>query len=283
MSLLLKTIYSMLTGALGALFAWLVLDVFLQIQPASPFADALLNGALVGVCVGVAVNGFNGLMEFQALPLIKGLLVGFFAGLFGGAFGLLVGELLYTLSGGSSVARLLGWMVFGLSLGLADGILALSLKRILYAGLGGLLGGFLGGVFFSLLSGLSDLPFTSRALAFAILGGSVGLFVGLVPSALKDAWLKAVTSGRNEGKERILDKPHMVIGSSPNCDFPLYGDARVAGRHAEIVREGGQYFLKPVGDAPVVVRDQRITRYVLENEDMFQLGGETIIFRRKGK
>jgi len=273
----------MLTGALGALFAWFTLDVVFQIQPASPFIDALINGALVGLCVGVAVNGFNGLMEFQALPLIKGLLVGAVAGLFGGAFGLLVGELLYTIFGGSSLARVLGWMVFGLSLGLADGILALSLKRILYAGLGGLLGGFLGGVFFSLLSGLSDLPFTSRALAFAILGGSVGLFVGLVPSALKDAWLKAITSGRNEGKERIIDKPRLQIGSSPNCDFSLYGDARIAARHAEIIYEDRQYFLQPVNNAPVVVRDQRITRYLLENEDTFQLGGETIIFRRKSK
>jgi hypothetical protein len=283
MSLLLKTVYSMLTGALGALFAWFVLDVLLQIQPASPFADALLNGAVVGVCVGVAVNGFNGLMEFQLLPLVKGVVIGFTAGLLGGAFGLALGELLYSLSGGSNLVRVLGWMVFGLSLGLADGILALSLRRILFAGLGGLLGGLLGGIFFSLLSSLSDLPFTSRALAFAILGGSVGLFVGLVPSALKDAWLKVVTSGRNEGKERIVDKPRLVIGSSTASDFSLYGDARIASRHAEILREGSQYILRPVGDAPVVVKDQRIHRYPLENEDTFQLGGETIIFRRKVK
>ena len=122
MSILLKTVYSMLTGAIGALVAWHILDVWLKLQPSSPFADALVNGALVGACIGVAVNSFAGLLEFKAWPIIKGFGVGLAAGLLGGSTGLLAGEALYQFLGHSAALRITGWAIFGVSLGLADGV-----------------------------------------------------------------------------------------------------------------------------------------------------------------
>ena len=63
MSLRLRMIYGCLTGAWGGLLAWIVLDAVLGLEPASPYADALLNGAVIGLCVGTVMGGFLGLVE----------------------------------------------------------------------------------------------------------------------------------------------------------------------------------------------------------------------------
>ena len=280
MSLWLKTLYSMLTGALGALAAWFILDWLLKLQP-EVYADAILNGTVVGICVGVAVNGFRGLLEFKGLPLIKGILVGFLVGIVGGNVGLLVGEVFYQNLGGSNALRIVGWAIFGITLGLTDGILAFSFKRIFYAGIGGLLGGLFGGAAFSFLASLSLFPYTSRALGFGVLGALIGLFIGLLPNVLKDAWVKVNSTGRNEGKECILDKARIVIGASEGCDLSLYGDSNVAPKHAEIVQDGKGYVLKPIGGTVVLVSGQQIRQYNLANEDTFQLGSQSLMFRRR--
>ena len=281
MSLSLRTVYFTLTGALGALAAWFVLDVLLQIQIDNPYLDSALNGALVGLAVGVAINGFAGLIEFKIRPVVRGIMIGLTAGLIGGALGLLLGELLYQQLGQSDYLRILGWAIFGFFLGLADGILARSPRRILYAGLGGLLGGLLGGITSFLLWRFSDLPNTSRALGYTLLGALVGLFIGLLPTVLRNAWLKVISSGRNEGKERLIDKKRIIIGSEARCDLPLYGDPGVDGQHAVIEAQGGQFVLRPLEDSIVVMNDHRITQRVLQNEDQFQVGDETLIFRKR--
>ena len=279
MSLSLRTIYFTLTGAIGALAAWFLMDVLLQFQPASPYLDALVNGAIIGICVGAAVNGFAGLMEFKVWPVVRGGLLGMAGGLLGGLAGLLLGEVFYEVLGTSSWLRIVGWMIFGMLLGVVDGLLARSGRRMLYAGLGGLLGGLFGGLAFYLLSRYAELSGAARAVGFTLLGGLTGLFVGLVPVMLRDAWLKVTSSGRNEGKERLVDRPRIVIGSDSRCDLPLYDDPAIAPRHAEIHHEKSQYVLKPLAGSIVIMGDQQVQSRVLQNEDIFQIGRETIIFR----
>jgi hypothetical protein len=281
MSLNLRIVYFALTGALGALGAWVVLDIILDIQPTNPYLDALLNGALIGVAIGIAVNGFNGLMEFKAWPVVRGILVGFAGGLLGGALGLLLGEFFYQNLGNNDALRILGWAIFGFFLGLVDGILALSPRRMLYAGVGGLLGGILGGIVFSLLARYSDLPNTARALGFALLGALTGLFIGLLPTVMKNAWLKVISSGRNEGKEILVDKRRVIIGSDARCEMALYGDPGIAGQHAEIQQNAGQFILKPLGQSRVIIEDRLVSQHTLQDEDTFQVGGETLIFRKR--
>lgn len=285
MSLSLRIIYFTLTGALGALAAWFVLDVVLQIQIDDPYQDSALNGAMVGLAVGIAINGFAGLIEFKFWPVMRGILIGMTAGLAGGALGLLFGELLYQQFGQSNILRIVGWAIFGLFLGLADGLLARSPRRILYAGLGGLLGGLMGGIASLLLWRFTDLPNTSRALGYALLGALVGLFIGLLPTVLRNALsyasLKVISSGRNEGKERLIDKTRILIGSNARCDLPLYGDPEIAEQHAVIEQLGGQFVLQPLGDSIVAINDHSVTQSVLQNEDQFQIGSETLIFRKK--
>ena len=131
MSLRFKAIYGTLMGAWGALLAWAALDLALGWRPGNPYLDALLNGALIGLFVGVPVNGFLGLLERRLWPLVRGILVGAAAGLLGGIAGLLVGEGLYQTLGRGDVWRVVGWAVFGGGVGFAPGLLSLSGRKAL--------------------------------------------------------------------------------------------------------------------------------------------------------
>ncbi len=282
MSLALKAVYSMLTGAWGALLAWALLDLLLGWRPESPYLDALLNGAVIGLAVGVWVNGFNGLLERRPWPLLRGVLVGTVAGLVGGVGGLLIGEALYQLLGRGDVWRVAGWAIFGLGVGLSPGLLSLSWRKALYGGAGGLLGGMLGGLAFALLRHLASLPLTRRAFGFALLGALVGLLMGLVPIVFRRAWLKVITSGRNEGKERIIDKACTRIGRNDALEFPLYGDKSVAPQQAEIRREGGRYVLHRLAAGPLTVDGAPVAGPVpLGNGTRIGVGREVVLFRQR--
>jgi hypothetical protein len=287
-------IYSTLTGALGALAAWLLLDVILDLQPGDPYLDAVLNGALIGLAIGVTVNGFAGLLEFKPRAVARGVLIGGLGGLVGGALGLLLAELLYQALGAYAPLRILGWAIFGLFLGMIEGALSGSFRRVLYSGIGGLVGGLIGGLAFYLLGRVSSENFTmlsntSRAVGFALLGGMTGCFVGLAPVILRNVTgrpaIKVISSGRDEGKERLLDRNRIHIGSDPRCDIPLYGDAAINREHAEILYERGEYVLRPLAGAYVVVHDHKIDGsvnnycYVLRDGDQFEIGQEILLFR----
>jgi hypothetical protein len=278
MSRTLKIIYAALTGALGALAAWFILDVLFVLHPENVYLNAVLNGAVGGLCIGAVVNGFPGLMVFKLGSIVKGTLIGGVAGLLGGALGLVAGEAAFQYWGGGWIPRVFGWVIFGASIGVVNGILILSARRMLYAGLGGLLGGALGGAVFSLMSQSVDLPNTSRSLGFAFLGFFVGLCVSWVPVVLGKAWIKVLSSGRSEGDERMIDKAHLVIGADRNCDLTLYGDETVQPHHAEINQENGQFTINALDDHSVLVNSQSMSRYILQNKDVIQLGSQQLIF-----
>ena len=126
MSLQLKMIYSMCTGAWGGYVAWLLLDPLLQLQARSSYLDALVNGAVVGLAIGLLIMGFEGLMERNLAALGRGLLSGFVAGLAGGVIGLLVAEIVYQSFGQMAWTRLLGWAFFGAAIGAGEGLAARS-------------------------------------------------------------------------------------------------------------------------------------------------------------
>ncbi len=279
MSLRLKAFYCSIVGAWGGLLAWAILDLVFRLEMANPLLDAILNGLVVGVCIGVLVSGFIGLMEGKAGPIINGVRSGLGMGLLGGVVGLLMGELLFQLMDRQMIGRMLGWAVFGLGIGMSEGLAHRSARGMLHGSLGGLLGGALGGVAFMSIRQTLERPTTARAWGFAILGAFVGLFMGLVPILLKTAWLKVVSSGRDEGKERIVEKAVTTIGRNDACDLGLYGDASILPIHAEIRQEQGQFVLHPLG--PVTVNGQPVDQRILQGEERIQLGTSEVLFKRR--
>lgn len=285
MSLRLKMIYSMCFGAWGGYVAWLLLDPLLQVQASNSYIDALFNGAVVGLAIGLLIMGFEGLMERNLAALGRRLVSGFVAGLAGGVIGLLVAEIVYQSFGQMAWTRLLGWAFFGAAIGVGEGLAARSWRRIALGVVGGLLGGVIGGAAFSFVRSRLDMPEFSRALGFTLLGALIGLFVGLMPVVVAGflGRLKVVSSGRNEGKEVLLDKQASVIGASERCDLALYGRSDVSERHAQVQRSKDGYTIRPLGQANVWVNGRQVVEQRLTNGDRIRVGSEELIFRDAGR
>lgn len=289
MSLHLKTLYNTLVGAWGGLLAWLVLDPLLHLRSTNVWMDAMFNGALVGMFIGALVSSFGGLMTARVVLFARGAAIGFFTGVLGGILGLLAGQMTFQIGGLVSedvfvrgMFRAIGWAIFGAGIGVAEGVMTLSAKRFIFGGIGGVIGGFAGGVVFALIERVLNLQFLNRALGFAVLGACIGLFVGLIPNLLKEAWLKVTSSGRDEGREFLLDKPKNTIGSTDGCDVALFGDTTIAPKHAEIRQENGQFVLHALTNAGVQVNDRQETRAVLQDNARLRMGNTKLVFRRKG-
>ncbi len=284
MSLRLKMIYSMCTGAWGGYVAWLLLDPLLGVQSANNFLDAALNGAIIGIAIGVFMVSFEGLLDRNLAAWLRRAAGGFIAGLVGGVAGLLVGEAIYQWSGQMTWTRLAGWAIFGAAIGVSEGLAARSWRRVGLGALGGLLGGVIGSAAFSFVRSELDMPTFSRALGFTLLGAFIGLFVGLMPVVIGGflGRLKVVSSGRNEGKEALLDKRVTLIGSSDKCDLCLYGKSDVQPRHAQVERAKAGYTLRSLGQATVWVNGQPATQHALHNGDRIKIGSEELVYRAAG-
>ena len=280
MSLMFKMIYGCLVGGWGGFIAWVVLDPVLRIEPSNPTVDALVNGAIVGVCVGGLTSAFLGLMEGSLKRTLRGLTIGLVAGLVGGAAGLVAGELLFQNLGQVPAVRAIGWAVFGVAIGASEGLLSRSWRRLWFGIIGGLTGGILGSLAFLLVREFLTRPAFSRALGFTILGALLGLFIGLVPllAGKLGGTLRVVSSGRNEGKEILLDKDLIRIGRDDGGDLGLYGDKNIEFRHAELRREPQGYAVYPVGSASVRVNGVPITGKVLQKGDRIEIGNEEILY-----
>lgn len=281
MSLLLKMIYGCLTGAWGGFIAWVVLDPLLGVAPASPYLDALVNGAIVGICIGALIGGFGGLVEHSFKQLLRGLGGGLVMGLLGGVLGLLLGELLFQSFGQAPMVRVIGWAMFGMAIGAAEGVLHRSWRRMLFGIIGGVVGGVLGSLAFMLARSALTMAGFSRALGFTVLGALLGLFIGLSLLVARSfiGALRVVSGGRNEGKEILLDKDVISIGRDDGCDLGLYGDKSIQPHHAEIRREQQGHVIQPIGGAPVQVNDRPVQSHLLQKEDRIRIGREVIVFQ----
>jgi len=287
MSLRLKMLYSCLTGAWGGYIAWLLLDPLLGVQAANVYVDAMFNGAVIGIAIGVIMSGFEGAMERNVAVLVRRLLSGLVAGLAGGVLGLLIGELLFQQFSQATVMRVIGWALFGLAIGIGEGVLTRSWRRMLLGAAGGLVGGVLGSLAFLWVSQTLALPAFSRALGFTLLGALIGLFSGLMPVVASGVLgalgtLKVISSGRHEGKEILLDKPLISIGRDDGCDLGLYGVADVQPRHAEVQREPAGYVVRRLNNASLWVNGQPVQQQILHSGDRIRAGGAEILFRAGG-
>jgi len=206
-------------------------------------------------------------------------------GALGGLLGLVIGEFFFNRFGGGVVPRALGWGLFGMLVGISDGVANRMPVKIRYGILGGLLGGLIGGSTYECLvamfRGGAALSWGS-AIGLVILGACIGFLVSLVEVLLRKAWLFFLT-GRLEGQTRTLDssRPH-TLGSDPGCTIVLPNDPSVAAIHAEIVFENGGFQVR-ARDGQVVVRrdgyDQAVTAHVLAPGDRVLLGDCRMIFR----
>lgn len=285
-----KLIYLMLFGAVGGVLAWFVNEPLMRddFRRAVDWGAIARFGSISGLFVGAMIGLATGLSLGTGKHILRGVALGAGVGVLGGWVGLTIGQILFSVLQatvpflGLIVGRILGWSAFGALMGLSEGIVARSPKRMRNGLVGGAIGGALGGALFDFLAltlgsvfgftlraeGEEGAP--SRAVALTLVGAGIGLFIGLLEFITRAAWVR-VLYGRSEGKDYPIDRDGAYLGRDELADVPLRGDPQVAPRHAEIRQQGGGYVLIPL--APMAVNGQPIGAPIeLHDGDLLQIG-----------
>jgi hypothetical protein len=244
-------------GALGGLIGWGLLGVIAP-SSSSDSLNAAFNGAIVGLAIGACCGAWDGVFRNRSpRRALIGAAIGAGVGAIGGFVGLAIGQQLYAAAGGGFASRALGWALFGAAVGATEGLARRSPTKIAYGVYGGFLGGLVGGSTYQWVVEKAGFWFArdnaqaiGGAIGLMLLGMFVGGFIGLVEDLLRSAWLM-FTSGRLEGQSRTLDPSRPArIGRSDAADICILGDLSMAQQHAQIVCDGGTYFVEAI-DGPV--------------------------------
>ncbi len=280
MSQRLRIYYNAIFGATGGLIGWFVLGQIGIIG--NIIVQDAIAGATIGIFIGSLIGSIDGVFDQAMRRLYRGALYGAGYGFIGGALGLLIGELVLWGFGGGILGRALGWMFLGLAVGVSEGISTKASKKITYGVIGGAIGGFLGGAIFEIFRLVFGSYTFSQALGLIILGASIGTLIGTVEEVLREAWVKVVR-GRQEGKEFTLSKSSSVVGKDERCDIALFGDNKIARKHADLYSKSQQYVLhNRVMEAPTLVNGASVNgAQVLNNHDRIQVGDTVLLFRER--
>ena len=279
-----RTYYYALLGAIGGLVGWQVSDLLGLSFASNLYLSEALVGALIGLSVGLFIGLTEGALTRNPVQALKS---GVFSGLLGlgaGAIGLPLSEFLFQSVGAGIIGRALGWAVFGLLIGLAEGVVG---RTQAWKGmLGGLIGGALGGILLeSVHNWLSD-PLSGKAAGLVLLGASVGAFISLIAVLLSRAWLE-VRSGKLKGTEFMLDKfmskrfPSIAIGSSPLKSEIVLPDPDIAPQHAMLSGDGMSFNLKDMSLSGTFINNRKIERVQLANGQRIRMGNTELVYHER--
>lgn len=177
----------------------------------------------------------------------------------------------------SHLPRGVAWAFVGISVGLTIGVASRSSKRLLLTTVGGLVGGFLGGFTFDYLPSEG----AAQILGMTLTGLLVGLSMALVEQARKARWIEIVTGGM-AGKQFILYKNELTLGSSPAADITLIKDPSIPPIAARLVFAGGRSFLYSMDpNVPANVENRTGTQFALQDASQITIGSTTLRYRER--
>lgn len=275
----------------------------LQTQSARVSTASLLLFAVAAALVGLAIGMADGIVCRIPRRAVIGGIVGILIGFIGGFISNIIANVVYTplnslamksmTEAGSLSAtgfliqmggRGLAWCLAGIAMGFGQGIALRSSRLVLYGFLGGIIGGLLGGLLFDpidlLVLGM-DKPSAhwSRLIGLAVIGASVGAMIGIVERLARDAWLRMM-KGPLAGKEFLVFKDTMYLGSSPRSEIYLFNDDEVAAQHAVIRTVGGTYEIENLAAAhPTQVNERTVQRTRLRHGDQIFIGRTSFVFQ----
>lgn len=283
--------YNVLFGAIGGFLAWFVVGSF-PTQTWNIWLASAFIGAGAGLFIGLAVGAVEGaIIKRSVKQTLRGALLGAGIGLLSGMIGLIVGEIVFLLIKGGLLARALGWMVFGLLLGLGQSLLdRRSRRRISYSALGGAIAGLVGGLMFELLTQVflrdsANAQIVLSGLGLIVIGASLGgiipLSVDVLRRVAKDKGTVVVKTGNRAGLEvAVLDS--VRLGSYDGCDIYLPGDPAIAAEHVRIVKSADGFRVVPLGGVAVIAgQPAPAAGHLLKHGDQLQLGNTLIEFESR--
>jgi len=279
-----RTYFYAVLGAMGGLIGWQISGLLGLSFVTSLYLSELVVGALVGLSIGLFIGVTEGLMTRNSIQAAKAGLTGGLLGLIAGGIGLPLSEFLFQSVGAGTFGRALGWGVFGMLLGLAEGIVG---KSQAWKGmLGGSIGGVVGGVLLESIRDSFQNPLTGKAAGLVLLGASVGAFISLIVVLLSRAWLE-VKSGKLKGTEFILDKfmakgfPSIAIGSSPLKSEIVLPDPDIAPQHAMLSGDGMHFSVKDMSLAGTYIDNRKIERAQLANGQKIRMGNTEMVYHER--
>jgi len=279
-----RTYYYAVFGAIGGLLGWEVSNLLGLSFIKNIYLSEAIVGALVGLCIGLLTGIAEGLLTRNLVLAGKSGLWAGLLGLAAGAIGLPLGEYLFQSVGAGLVGRALGWGVFGLLIGLAEGLVGRS--QVWKGMLGGLLGGAVGGFLLEGAQRLLKNSLYGKALGLVLLGAAVGAFISLIVVLLSRAWLE-VKSGKLKGTEFILDKfmrakgPAIAIGSSPLKSEIVLPDPDIAPQHAMLTGDGAHFSLKDMSLNGTFINKRKVERAELVNNNLILMGNTEMVYHEK--
>jgi hypothetical protein len=279
-----RTYYYAVLGAIGGLVGWKVSDLLGLSFVSNIYLSEAIVGALIGLSIGFFIGITEGALTRNFVQAGKSGLIGGVLGLVAGAIGLPLSELLFQGVGAGWLGRMLGWGIFGLLIGLAEGVVG---KSQAWKGmLGGLVGGAIGGLLLeSTRFALKD-PLIGKVVGLVLLGASTGAFISLIVVLLAKAWLE-VASGKLQGTEFILDKfmkqggPAIAIGSSALKSEIVFPDPDIAPQHAMLTSDGLNFSLKDMSMNGTFINNKRIVRTQLANGQRIRMGNTELVYHEK--
>jgi hypothetical protein len=303
----------MLAGMLGAFIGWALIEPLVTDNDPGVGGYILLMLFLVTGLTGLFIGCAEGILARNPLRAVRAGGIGFLMAIVGMGASLLVGGLFSSLTDEIArsvvgiqalsdplhhtnafiymmVRRSMLWVFIGMGIGLGPGIGIKSKKMVLNGFIGGMLGGLIGGLLFDPIdllfySGQPDYQANiSRMIGFTILGAGTGLFIGMVETLSKDAWL-LMTDGPLKGKQFIVYKNPTTIGSSPQCEIYLFRDVAIDEVHAKIhIGRDGYLIEDNRSNGGVFVNGTRITnQQKLKSGDQIQIGSMSFIYSEKEK
>jgi len=279
-----RTYYYAIFGAIGGLVGWQASNLLGLSIVSNLYLSEAIVGALVGASIGLLIGVTEGVLTRNIVQVLKSGLFSCLLGAAAGAIGLPLSEFLFQILGAGLVGRALAWALFGLLLGLAQGVVG---KSQAWKGmLGGLLGGLLGGALLEAAHNYFANSLTGKMVGLILLGASVGAFISLIVTLLSRAWLE-VTSGKLKGTEFILDKfmraggPAIAIGSSPLKSEIVLPDPDIAPQHAMLTGDGARFTIKDMSLSGTFINKKRIERTELADRQTIRMGNTEMVYHEK--
>lgn len=184
--------------------------------------------------------------------------------------------------------RGIAWSIISCGAGLSLGILLKSKKMVLNGLAGGIVGGAIGGILFDpidrfVMGSMQD-AFVSRAIGIVVVGIFTGLFIGIFENISKESWL-LMLKGPLAGKQFIIFKSPIFLGSAPKCEIYLFKDPHIEPKHATIVMSSKKYILEDLkSEQGTFVNGKKINnKHVLQPEDVITLGETVLKYQEKRK
>lgn len=285
-------VQSAVAGLIGGLLAWIATEPFfgeriIEANPVNVVLKIGVFGALIGGLIGCVLGAADDVLSQVFERAFRAGAIGFGIGAGGGFMGGMLGQIVfgwllqpweYNLAH-IMIARVLGWSVLGLFVGVGQGVGRGSGRRVVNGVIGGTLGGLIAGFLFDPIAKVLNSGVLSRAVGITILGTAAGIAIGLVEEIRKEAWL-SIISGPLAGKQFILYEIRTRIGSSPKCEITLLKDPAIMPEHALIEKQANTHVILAL-QAPILVNGQVVRQCRLQSGSILTIGSTSLRFEEK--